>query len=507
MFRCRYEQDGEAGVHYFTVVTRPKADARLLIDQAVAAPPCPRPEHTGRHVWPNGTYKTAAGERQRYRCVNREDDSDYHSFSAELPRAVVEEETCCPDCEVLTPRHAGTEAASRRLNVPTPVVVSVLRDLADGHAYTAVSKRALEQMKRPTGRVRTVGGKTPDELHEAGQFGPRRELKAHWHLSADILERFAPFVTEPAFEAMRVEEAAYRAEGLPVVYFADEVSVKRDYARSATLTSAPVVWTALVVSRTRWERDKDGRVTGRSSRLVRVRALPNASAEAWRLVLAELDAPNFLVADGAAAIEKAATAVWGKKTTVVPCMFHATRNIEANLTPTRGGLADKVRDHMYALSRDLMRDGGPKAVSSWFDDLEDVTAAADLPADLVAAQRRRYEPLLRRTALVAQRHNDPEVQVSNAAVEAQIRLWVKRMTTRRGAMFSNLARTNLLGDLIVTGANGALLDQHEVARAIRHASKTHRGWAPPPRALTEPAGVLGLRDAFSVTELLERHSS
>jgi hypothetical protein len=306
---------------------------------------------------------------------------------------------------------------------------------------------------------------------------------------------------------MRVEEAAYRAEGLPVLYFADEVAVKRDYARSATLTSAPVVWTALVVTRTSWERDKDGNVTGRSSRLVRVRALPNASTEAWRLVLAELDAPAFLVADGAAAIEKAATAVWGKKTTFVPCMFHATRNIKGELTPPRGRLADKVRDHMFRLSRDLMRDGGPKAVSTWFDELEDAAAAADLPADLVAAQRRRYEPLLRRTALVAQRHNDPEVQVSNSAVEAQIRAWVKRLTTRRGAMFSNLARTNLLGDLIDAAANGALLDQHEVARTLRKASKCTGGWAPPPRALTEPAGVLGLRDAFSVTELLERHSS
>jgi hypothetical protein len=108
---------------------------------------------------------------------------------------------------------------------------------------------------------------------------------------------------------------------------------------------------------------------------------------------------------------------------------------------------------------------------------------------------------------VAQQHNDPEVQVSNAAVEAQIRLWVKQLTTRRGAMFSNLVRTNLLGDLIVAAANGALLDQHGVARTLREASKRTRGWAPPPRALTEPAGVLGLRDAFSVTELLQRHSS
>jgi len=92
----------------------------------------------------------------------------------------------------------------------------------------------------------------------------------------------------------------------------------------------------------------------------------------------------------------------------------------------------------------------------------------------------------------------------NAAVEAQILLWVKKMTRRRGAMFSNLPRTNLLGDLMVPGSNGALLNQHEVIRAIRDTAREVRGWAPPPRALTEPAGAMGLRDAFSVTELLER---
>ena len=47
---------------------------------------------------------------------------------------------------------------------------------------------------------------------------------------------------------------------------------------------------------------------------------------------------------------------------------------------------------------------------------------------------------------------------------------------------SNLARTNLLGDLIVAAANGSLLDQHEVARTLREASRRTRGWAPPPRA-------------------------
>ena len=90
--------------------------------------------------------------------------------------------------------------------------------------------------------------------------------------------------------------------------------------------------------------------------------------------------------------------------------------------------------------------------------------------------------------------------VSNASVENQIDAWVDKLTRRRGAMFTNLARTNLLGDLIVAGANGALLRQHDVVHTLRDASRDHDGWAPPPRALVEPAGTYALRDASSVTE-------
>ena len=162
---------------------------------------------------------------------------------------------------------------------------------------------------------------------------------------------------------------------------------------------------------------------------------------------------------------------------------------------------------MFTLSRELLRDGGAKVVTAWFAELATIADAAGLPADLVAAQRARYEPLLKRTAAVAVLHNDPEVQVSNSAVEADIRLWVKRITSKRGAMFTNLARTNLLGDLVVAASNGALHDQQTLVRAIRHASRATSGWAPPPRAMTEPLGVLGLRDAFSVLELLEREAS
>jgi len=121
----------------------------------------------------------------------------------------------------------------------------------------------------------------------------------------------------------------------------------------------------------------------------------------------------------------------------------------------------------------------------------------------VAAQRRTYQPLLLRTAQIATAHNSPPVPLSNSGVEAEILAWVSKVTTRRGAMFTNLPRTNLLGDLVVTGSAGLLTDTHHLATLIRDASRRQQGWAPPPRALAEPAGVMALRDPMSVAALLK----
>lgn len=514
-WRCRYvdDEDGETYVHYFTVLSKPSLHHRELVDATVPNPPCPYPGHEKRSVSPSGRYETAAGERQRYQCRDPEGVERRHTFSAVLPRDAVEDDTHCEDCKVLTPSNAGAEAPTRRTNYPADVIYSVLRDLASGLAYTHASMRALRLMKRPTGRSRSVrdasGARIEvDELNDAGQFSPDREQKAHWHIAADILERYGPIVAELAFAEMAADEKADREAGLPVVYFADEVPVKRDFARSSSLNAAPVVWCALVITRTKWVKDpRTGKAVGRSNELVRIRALPNATTEAWQLALSELKAPDFLVADGAAAIEKAAKLTWGRKTTFVPCTYHALTNITKRLTPTGDQPPQKLRDHLFALTRAGMAADGRAHVTGWFDELDRLADVEDISRDAVAAIRRQYQPLLIRTAAVAQANNHPEVQVSNAAVEADIQKWVGRMTTRRGAMMTNLPRTNLLGDVIVAGANDKLLHQHTVTNAIREASHETSGWAAPPRYLTEPAGALGLRDAFSVVELLERPRS
>jgi len=141
-------------------------------------PTCGRDAHEGWRVDTNGTYDTAAGPRQRYRCSNPDDIAERHTFTAPLPRSAVEDDTCCDDCLRADPRHAGSEASTRRLNYPASVVYSVLHDLSEGRAYTRASMRALERMKRPAGRSRSVKGKPlPDGATGKGSSAHKPRLR------------------------------------------------------------------------------------------------------------------------------------------------------------------------------------------------------------------------------------------------------------------------------------------------------------------------------------------
>ena len=177
-WRCRYvDEDGDTYQHFFS--TREENETtRELLDRAIAMPTCGRDAHEGWRVDTNGTYDTAAGPRQRYRCSNPDDIAERHTFTAPLPRSAVEDDTCCDDCLRADPRHAGSEASTRRLNYPASVVYSVLHDLSEGRAYTRASMRALERMKRPAGRSRSVKGKPlPDGATGKGSSAHKPRLR------------------------------------------------------------------------------------------------------------------------------------------------------------------------------------------------------------------------------------------------------------------------------------------------------------------------------------------
>lgn len=503
-FRCTPE-DADIKAHTFVMMVRPENATKGFLDKAIPPPACPLGHQDLITITRRGRYSTAGRVRQRYQCRNLITD-DKHSFSAVLPRSQVAADAACDECAVPTPVNAGPEAAARRVTYPISVIHMVLKDLSEGRSYTATSLRALEATDRPTGPVRRKG--SGQELALVGDVGggdPARDGRAHWHVSADILETCAPLIVESAFTAIDSEEAAFREQGLPVVYMADDVDVKRKYARSRRYKMSPNVWSMLVVSRTRW--DSRATTVNRSNRLLRVRALPNRTQGAWELVFGELAAPDFLVCDGASAISNAAAAVWGDSTTLIPCIYHATTNIAKGVTPAGVTLPRKVYDQLRSLTRTALQNQGPAMIGPWFDELDEVMAAAGLPVDSLWNLRRTYEPMLEISARIAQEHNTPEVPISNTGVESLIASSVKPVVERRGPMFTNLPRTNLLGDLIVAGNNGALLNARIVADALRDDNRAHAGWAAAGRAVTEPKGALGLRDPRNIEVLRQQASA
>ena len=508
-YRCAPKKEQPGTAHLFTVPATLSGRSRKALDDVVPVPPCPVSEHREddmepakrtRKVVRGGQYTTTTGVRQRYACIETA-TGRRHKFSAVLPRSVVAAETCCDDCGVPTPANAGAEVSARHNTFTMPVIHTVLRDLAMGKPYASVSVMALDASGKNSGRVRRHKGVEVEELRKSPKSGPRRDRRAHWHVAVDIMETFGPVVTEAALAAVKAEEADYRKRKLPVVYVADEKEVKRTYRRSKSRKATTVVWTALVVSRTRWTGEDD--YPDRSNRLLRVRALPSKNQSAWALVFSELDAPDFLVCDGASAIANAAREVWGTRTVVVPCYYHASANIRKGLLPKGMELPEKVSDHLYSLTSALMAEKGPACVRPWWNELEAVMDAAGLPQDGVWNVRAFYEPVLRETARIAHKYRHPMVPISNSGAEAVITEWVEKMTTRRGAMFTNLPRTNLLGDLMVAGSNGFLDNQHNIVQALRADTRAGAGWTTPPRALNEPKGALGLRDP-KVVEYLRK---
>ena len=106
-------------------------------------PTCGRDAHEGWRVDSNGTYDTATGSRQRYRCSNPDDPAERHTFTAPLPHSAVEDDTCRDDCRLPTPRHAGSEVSTRRLNYRrrSPTAYRLVDDGANGLCSESATAR------------------------------------------------------------------------------------------------------------------------------------------------------------------------------------------------------------------------------------------------------------------------------------------------------------------------------------------------------------------------------
>jgi len=74
--------------------------------ETVVASRCPEEAHAGFLVWRDGFHGKVPARRQRFRCVNPQDSTDWHRFTPPVLRAEAHEHRCL-DCQQYVPAHAG----------------------------------------------------------------------------------------------------------------------------------------------------------------------------------------------------------------------------------------------------------------------------------------------------------------------------------------------------------------------------------------------------------------
>lgn len=496
--RRRYRCDPKKGrTHTFTVVETD--ESRRLVPITEQPPACP--DHPSAKVVRAGTYGTKSGvRRQRYRCYGP-NDGRTHVFTPVLPRAHVHRgEDACALCSELKGVHRGDKAFARRHRWPLPLVAQGLARLAAGESYAEVGQWAVRQAAR-RGR----------------QIKPLRYPKSAWHIGADWTEAASPVLFRHLDTRLRAEALAERtrldrmkATGLrldrPQVLIVDDLPVAGRTGRSSRKRTQDGFY-VLVAAELDWEGDQ-------TTRLRLARALPTASAATWSLLFDELGyAPDFLVADGAAAITNAYKKLFASTTVLVPSLYHIGTAITAGLIKADKSLLDPdaptarlispLAGHIAEIRADSTVVSSAAGWTKWWDDFEVIAAHHKAPQKTVHALRNEHEPRL--SGVFSVFADYPDIPASTGAVESIIRRHIAPMLARRRSGFRNVERTNRLFDLVVCRAHG-LLDDPDTAVGILEAdARDHDGYTTVLRSIDDPqTGPSGtkryssLRDPFGI---------
>jgi len=264
--------------------------------EGVGRPRCPKPGHEAHRVVRDGFRGKPLSRRQRFRCVNPTDRTDWHRFASPVQRVVAPQHRC-EGCAQLVPPHAGPVVPGG-YHYLANVVAGALVDVATGGTFQQASARARAAL------ALTVGA-------------PGGDFSNHGSLAADWTEVFAPVVAPAA--------------PWPAVLLADSTSFWRrqggEKVGAFTILAAWGYDLAPVAEGAEpdpWDTGKPATTPGK---LVRLRRSEGYKFEDWRAFFAQgTSAPQIVVADGASKIGEAARAVW-PNVTVVRCTWHWTQNL------------------------------------------------------------------------------------------------------------------------------------------------------------------------------------
>lgn len=292
--------------------------------EGVPFPVCP--EHSGFRVLRDGFAGTAPARRQRFRCVNPDDRSDWHRIGLPVARAVAEQHRCL-DCQQIVPPHAGPVVAGS-YHYLSKVVAAALVEVAKGRTYSEASQAARLALD-------VAGGHHP-EAHGV-------EFSSHGQLAADWTEVFADVV---------VPEVAI----WPQVVLLDSTS----FWRRRNRTRVPAFTLLFAYGYDLWHgplpepddpfvTDPPREVAGR---LLRIGLADSAGATSWTQFLTGWSGQPA-VAVGDAALGKPVGIAW-PQATFVRCVHHWRANLVTALTSDLVRITGHPSKHRAVTEHPLM---------------------------------------------------------------------------------------------------------------------------------------------------------
>lgn len=318
--------------------------------EGVGRPHCPEPGHEQHRVVRDGFRGKAPARRQRFRCVNPTDRTDWHRF-ASLVQRVVAPQHRCEGCAQLVPPHAGPVVPGG-YHYLASVVAGALVDVATGGTFQQASARARAALALNLG-------------------SPGGDFSSHGSLAADWTEVFAPVVAPAA--------------PWPAVLLADSTAFwRRQGGGKVGAFTVLAAWgydlapIPADAEQDPWDTGKPATTPGK---LVRLRRSQVSKFEDWRAFFAEgTGAPQVVIADGASEIGDAARAVW-PDVTVVRCTWHWTQNIITATISDLVRVTGPRRDHEAVAGHALLAE-----VEHALRSPEDLAAFAAHARELVDGQ-------------------------------------------------------------------------------------------------------------------------
>ena len=451
------------------------------------SPPEPCPKHPGSRVVRHGKRRSRSGvERQLYLC-HPLDGSASHRFRPQLSRLAVDHGETCPECAAQRGVNAGETTVAKGHRFTSRVVAAALDRLAAGDSYGSVAVWAR-------GKMDAHADHAAFDFKFVGKTATAQRKNA-WRLAADWTETFSPVLWSPWAERAR-EQVLTALDGptkdRPIVtLMLDDIPV---FSRSIKGVGQRQRFSVLAASESFLDRDTGERV----SRLRLLRAFPNHGVEAYKLVLAELDyVPDIILADGGTGIGGATQ--W--LTTNNPdrpflsalSAYHLRNQIRRQFTDLArpygfhpGDLIERLEDFTFCSSA--------AAWQAWWHDYEARLRAQGIPES--AWPRRWVKKMKPRVdEMMEALDGDRVVPRSTGALESVLFKIVKPSLEGRAQGFGNLERTNRLLDLMVLRANGEFDNLGRVADQLSRDARTHDGYAPVVRQITDVRSYRSLLDA------------